>query len=127
MGTTVSTRQPGQDIELWTIRGLIAKHKAAALIVAALCAVLLVTIVLVAVGSKAGAVTDTTTCSQWGSADQDQQTAYAELYVKEHGAVPRYGSSPAAVINAINFGCGVAFGDGVGDTATVVQAIWGNF
>jgi hypothetical protein len=88
---------------------------------------MVVTIVLVALGAKASALTDSTTCTQWGSTNQNGQTAYARLYLKEHGAVPRFGSSPAAVIDAINYGCGVAFGDDVSDTATVVQAIHGTF
>jgi len=127
MTTSASTTPPVEGTEPWTIRGLIARHKAAALVVAGLCAVMVGVFVLAAIGSKAGAVTDATTCAQWGSANQNRQTAYARLYVKEHGAVPKYGSSPAAVISAINFGCGEAFGDDVSDTATVVQAIRGTF
>jgi hypothetical protein len=127
METSAST--PKEDrIELWTIRGLIAGHKKAALIAAALCVFLVGTLVLVAVTSTtAGALTDATSCTQWGNANQDRQTAYARLYLSEHGAVPKYGDTPAAVINAINFGCGVAYGDDVGDTATVVQAINNTF
>jgi hypothetical protein len=127
METSAST--PKEDrIELWTIRGLIAGHKKAALIAAALCVLLVGTLVLVAVTSTTGgALTDTTSCTQWGNANQDRQTAYARLYLSEHGAVPKYGDTPAAVINAINFGCGVAYGDDVGDTATVVQAINNTF
>lgn len=84
-------------------------------------------VLAVALGSNAGPVTDATTCTQWGSTTQNRQTAYAELYVREHGPVPRYGSSPAAVIDAINYGCGLAYGDDASDTTTVVQAITGNF
>lgn len=109
------------------MRGLIRGHKKAALVVLALCVLMLVPLALAAVGSKAGAVTDATTCTQWGSANQTRQSAYGRLYLAEHGAVPKYGGSPQAVINAINFGCGVAYGDDVADTATVVQAIRGTF
>lgn len=98
-----------------------------ALVVAGLCVLAVVPFVLVALGSKAGAVTDATTCTGWGSANETRQTAYAELYLKEHGPIPRWGGSPAGVINAINSGCDVAYGDGVADTATVVQAIRGTF
>jgi hypothetical protein len=99
----------------------------ATLILAAICAAFVVPFVLVAVGSKAGAVTDATTCTQWGSADQTRQTEYGQLYLREHGPVPRWGGTPADVINAINSGCDVAYGDDVADTATVVQAIRGTF
>jgi hypothetical protein len=81
-----------------------------------------------ALGAKAGAVTDTTTCAQWGSANVNTQTAYARLYVREHGPVAaRWGPAPTGVINAINAGCYQAFGEDVEDSATVVQAISRDF
>jgi hypothetical protein len=126
-GQGASTTPPGDSFEPWTLRGLIAKHKLGALIVAGICAAFVVPFVFVAIGSKAGAVTDATTCTQWGSANQTRQAAYGRLYLSEHGPVPRWGGTPADVINAINSGCDVAYGDDVGDTATVVQAIRGTF
>jgi hypothetical protein len=130
MSTSASPRNDDalDGIELWTMRGLIAEHRMAALVAAALCALLVGTLALVALGGgKAGPLNDATTCTQWGNANQNRQTAYARLYVSEHGAVPKYGATPAGVINAINFGCGMAYGDDVADTATVVQAINGTF
>lgn len=127
MSSSASTSQSGKGVELWTLRGLIARHKVGTLILAGLCAFAVVPFVLVAVGAKGGAVTDATTCTQWGSANQRRQSAYGELYLKEHGPIPRWGGSPADVINAINSGCDVAYGDDVADTATVVQAINGTF
>lgn len=128
MSTPASTAQQGQDVELWTLRGLIAKHRMAALVaagaVAAMVAILVLAIVL---GSNAGAVTDATTCTQWGSTTQARQTAYAALYLREHGTVKHWGGRPADVINAINWGCGVAYGDDVADTTTVAQAVTGNY
>ena len=126
MSTSAPTTQRDQAPEPWTIRGLIASHKSAAAAVAGLLAATVVVFVLVALGAKAGAVADSTTCTQWGSANQNRQTAYGELYLREHGPIPKWGGSPAAVINAINWGCGVAYGDDVSDTTTVVQAISGN-
>jgi hypothetical protein len=127
MSTSASKTPPADGIELWSVRRLIASHKLGTVVVAGLVALTVIPLVLVALGSKAGAVTDATTCTQWGSANDTRQTAYAELYVREHGPVPRWGSSPAEVIAAINSGCDVAYGDDVGDTATVVQAIRGTF
>jgi len=84
--------------------------------------------VLIALGPRAGAVTDSTTCEQWGSTNVNGQDAYARLYVREHGPVsPRWGLAPEGVINAINAGCYQAFGEGVSDTATVGQAISRSF
>jgi hypothetical protein len=128
----LSTRATGTRIgdvgETWTIRGLVAAHKAVALGVAAVIAVMVAMILVAALGATGGAVSDATTCTQWGSANVDQQDAYARLYVGEHGSVsPRWGPAPAGVINAINAGCAQAFGEDVSDTATVVQAISRNF
>ena len=111
-----------------TMRGLIASHKAASLVIAALCAFTLAVFVLIALGPRAGAVTDHTTCEQWGSTNVNAQNAYAMLYVREHGPVsPRWGTAPGGVINAINAGCDQAFGEDVADRATVVQAISRSF
>jgi hypothetical protein len=116
------------DFVPWTMRGLIASHKVASLVIAAVCASMLVFLLLVALGPKAGAVSDSTTCAQWGSTNVNGQDAYARLYVKEHGAVAAgWGPAPQGVINAINAGCYQAFGEDVSDTATVVQAISRNF
>jgi hypothetical protein len=116
------------DFTPWTVRGLIASHKAASLVIAALCAVTVAALALVALGAKAGAATDSTTCAQWGSTNVNRQDAYARLYVREHGPVsPRWGPAPTGVINAINAGCYEAFGEDVSDTTTVVQAISRNF
>ncbi len=112
----------------WTIRGLVASHKAVALAIAALCAMTVAYFLLIALGPKAGAVTDSTTCEQWGSTNVNRQAAYARLYVSEHGAVsPRWGPVPTGVINAINAGCYQAFGEDVANQATVVQAISRDF
>jgi hypothetical protein len=124
----VSSSWPGPEANKfeapWTIRSLIAGHKPAALAAAAVLAVLVAMVVVPALGAKGGAVSDSTTCTQWGSANVDQQTTYARLYVREHGDVsPRWGQPPASVINAINAGCTQAFGENVSDSATVVQAI----
>jgi hypothetical protein len=103
-------------------------HKAVSLVVAAVCAVSVAYFVLIVVGPKAGAVTDRTTCEQWGSTNVTRQEAYARLYVSEHGAVSRrWGPAPTGVINAINAGCYQAFGEDVADKATVVQAIARDF
>jgi hypothetical protein len=98
------------------------------LVIGALCAVTVAVLALVAFGPKAGAVTDSTTCAQWGSTNVNRQDAYATLYVSEHGPVSRaWGPAPTGVINAINAGCYQAFGEDVSDTTTLVQAISRDF
>jgi hypothetical protein len=116
-----------EHIPPWTIRGLIAGHKWVAVAAGAACALLIAMILVAVFGAKAGAVTDSTTCTQWGSANQSQQNAYARLYVKEHGAVRGVGASPASVISALNINCLNAYNEDVSDSTTVVQAISGNF
>ncbi|MFZ0973308.1 MAG: hypothetical protein WAN22_13845 [Solirubrobacteraceae bacterium] len=123
----LATLRPS-DFAPWTIRGLIASHKIASSVIAALCAVTVAVLLLVTLGPKAGGVTDSTTCAQWGSTNVNAQDAYARLYVREHGPVSAgWGPSPAGVVNAINAGCYQAFGEDVSDTATVVQAVSRSF
>jgi hypothetical protein len=128
----LSTRATGKrtdDVDrAWTVRGLIAAHKAIALAILAVIALMVAMILVAALGARGGSVSDATTCTQWGSANVNQQNAYARLYVNEHGPVsPRWGPPPTGVINAINAGCSQAFGEGVSDSVTVVQAISRNF
>lgn len=112
----------------WTVRGLIASHRKASLVIAGLCVLTVGFSVLMALGPMAGAVTDSTTCTQWGSTNVNGQDAYARLYVREHGPVSsRWGPAPSGVVNAINAGCFKAYGEDVSDETDVVEAISGNF
>lgn len=134
MSTSDSATQSASDIQSvsdfapWTLRSLVASHKVASLVIAGLCVLTVAYLAIIALGPTAGAVTDSTTCEQWGSSNVNQQDAYARLYVTEHGPVnPRWGPAPTGVINAINAGCYQAFGEGVSDKATVVQALARSF
>jgi hypothetical protein len=128
VSASASTTQSPQDAGSWTVRGLLARHKWLALAAAAACSVLVAMFFVAVFGGKAGAVTDSTTCDQWGSANQNRQTTYARFYIREHGPVSvRWGPGATGVINAINAGCALAFGEDVSDTATVVQAISRDF
>ena len=126
LSTRARTAAP-QGSEPPTVRGLIARYPLAAAAVAAGIAVMLALILIPLLGSKAGAVSDSTTCTQWGSANQKQQAAYARLYLREHGPIPGWGGSPANVLTAINDECAQAYGDDVSDTTTLAQAISGRF
>ena len=120
--------QTAPDYVPWTLRGLVASHKVASLVLAALFTVTIAILAVTALGAKAGTVTDRTTCAQWGSTNVNGQNAYARLYLGEHGPVNRrWGPGPVGVINAINAGCYQAFGEDVSDMATVVQAIHRSF
>ena len=115
------------DAEPWTVRGLIAAHKGAAFGAAAACALMLAIALVAIFGAKAGAVSDSTTCTSWGSANRDQQSTYARLFIAEHGAVRGVGTSPASVINAINIECLQAYNEDVSDSTTILQAMSGTF
>lgn len=126
VGTNASTAT-SEDRDLWTVRGLLVRHKLLALGVGAAVVLMLGMILMAVFGSRAGAVSDSTTCTEWGSANQARQIAYGRLYIKEHGPLRGGSRSPASVIAAINNGCVQAYGDDVSDSVTVVQAIKGNF
>lgn len=114
---------PGQADETWTTWGLIVKHKAAALAGLFLLLLLLAIIVGGILASRPVLVTDSTTCTAWGSANQTQQRAYALRYVREHGPLSGGVTNPASVVAAINNGCGEAYVNDVEDNVTVLQAI----
>jgi Flp pilus assembly pilin Flp len=111
----------------WTMRALIGRHKQASSFAAVTVAVMVALIAVAILAARGGVVSDSTTCTQWGSANVNQQHTYAREYVKEHGTVPRWGSSPTMVINAINAGCFQAYGEDVSDNTTLLQAISGDF
>lgn len=128
MSASPAATHAAPDIVPWTARSLIASHKTASLVIAGLCVLTVGFSVLMAVGPMAGAVTDSTTCTQWGSTNVNRQDAYARLYVREHGPVSRrWGRAPAGVVNAINAGCFKAYGEDVSDQTSVTQAVSGNF
>jgi hypothetical protein len=115
------TGSPGG--EAWTTRALIARHKRVFFSVLAGVLVMVVLLVAGIASSDAGAVSDTSTCSAWSSANQGQQQAYAGLYVREHGALTGGATSAASVEAAINKGCMQAFGSDAADLVNVYQAI----
>ena len=121
-----SAYRPGDADQQWTVRGVIAGHKRIALGVAASCALFVAMFLFAVLGPKAGAVTDATTCSDWGSATWSQQTAFARRYVDEQGPVAGHITS-RDIINLITNECLVASGEDVDDTTTIVQAMTGNF
>jgi len=121
-----SAYRPGGTDQKLTLRGVVATHKLLALAVAASCALLLAMLLFAVLGPKAGAVTDATTCSDWGNATWNQQTAFAQRYAHEHGPVAGHITS-TDIINLITNECLLASGEDVDDTTTIVQAMTGNF
>lgn len=116
-------RAGGQAGVDWTLRALISRHRRFALGVLAVIVVMLATVLVTILGPSAGAVTDSTTCSGWGSSSQQQQRAYASLYVSEHGSLKSGATDAASVEAAIDKGCGQAFDNDVADSINVYQAI----
>jgi hypothetical protein len=115
----------GEAVDSWNTRALVAKHKLAALAGMVAVALLLVIVVGGILTSRPVVVSDSTSCTTWGSANQTQQAAYARRYVSEHGPLPGGVTSPARVIASINAGCSEANVNDVEDQVNVVQAIRG--
>lgn len=122
-GSTEGAAPATQGVEVWTTRALFARHKLIGISAVALLVLLLAIIVGGVLASSTSVVNDKSTCATWSSANQTQQQAYAERYLREHGSLPTGSTSPASVVAAINTGCTNAFNNDVQDTITVVQAI----
>jgi hypothetical protein len=73
--------------------------------------------------AKAGALSDSSTCSAWTSATQAQQTAYANLYISEHGSTVSGGLAAGSVESAINGDCNHAADLGEADDISVLAAL----
>jgi hypothetical protein len=127
MSTSASSTPPASGADIPPLRELIVRYKFASLCAAGVIAIVLAMVLFAVFGAKAGAVTDSTTCTQWGSANVNRQNAYAQLYVNEHGPLKGGVTDAQSVINAINDGCEEAYGDDVSDNTTIIQAIDGTF
>lgn len=129
--TSASTQgapPPGPGDEAPSLRAFIARNKRLSISAITVVVALLAAVVILGVaGSGAWHVRDSTSCSGWSSANQSQQTAYARLYVNEHGALPSGASDLASVKATIDNGCLSAFGYDEADTVNVVQAIKGQY
>ena len=115
----------GTHTEGWNTRALVARHRVAALAGLVAIALLLVIVVGGILTSRPVVVSDSTSCTTWGSANQTQQAAYARRYVSEHGPLPGGVTDPAKIVAAINAGCATANVNDVEDQVNVVQAIRG--
>jgi hypothetical protein len=127
----VSTDGALQDDRLgtehWSLLAFIVRDKRLLFATLAVLVVVAAVATLEIVGPKVTKVGDSTPCSQWGSANDTEQNAYAVLYLREHGAVPGGGKSVDDVLGAINFGCVQAYGSDEEDTVSVLQAIKGQY
>ncbi len=101
-----------------------ARHKGASA-VAIVVVVLLVafTVAAAITGSSNAALSDSTSCSQWVSSRQAQQNAYAQPYLKEHGAPSSGVRSADGVRSTITSTCTQAAYLGESDDVSVVAAI----
>ncbi len=108
----------------FTLRSAIAAHKRAT---AGVVAVLVVAVALPFVppflGPRGVAHRDSTSCSQWSSASQAQQTAYSHLYFSEHVADPSGASDAGSITTAITDACIQAAYLGEADDMSVLAAI----
>jgi hypothetical protein len=117
----------GLEMEHWSLLAFIVRDKRLLFGVLAVLVVVVAVATLEIVGPKVTTVSDSTPCSQWGSANDSEQDAYAALYVREHGGVPGGGTTVDDVLASINFGCVQAFSSDEEDTVSVLQAIRGQY
>lgn len=93
------------------------------MIAAIVVAMIVLTVLTSVSGGKGGALTDSTSCTQWASSSASQQNAYAQLYLNEHGALPNGQGTVATVRSDINDECVRAAYLGESDDVTVVAAV----
>lgn len=110
-----------------SLKALALQHRRASLTIAALLLVFVALLLPGIIGSGSWKVTDATSCAAWSSANQNQQAAYARVYVNQHGPLPSGATSAERIENAINSGCTAAFAYDEADRVTVVQAINGRY
>lgn len=98
-------------------------RKASAVIAAIVLAMILLTVLTSVSGGNGGALTDSTSCTQWASSSASQQNAYAQLFLNEHGALPNGEGTVTTVRSDINSECVHAAYLGESDDVTVVAAV----
>ena len=101
-----------------------ARHKGASAVAIVVVLLLVAFTVAAAItGSSNAALSDSTSCSQWVSSRQAQQNAYAQLYLKEHGAPSSGVRNADGVRSTITSTCTQAAYLGESDDVSVVAAI----
>jgi hypothetical protein len=101
---------------------VILRHKAAS---AGGIAFLLVVIAVFAATalSSGGALSDSSSCSQWGAASPSQQAAYSRLYDREYVAAPSQAGDVGSIESAITQDCTKAAYLGESDDVSVIAAV----
>ncbi len=117
------TAAAGEAADTWNTRALVAQHKLAALAGLVVLALLLVIVVGGILTAQPVVVSDSTSCTTWGSASQTQQLAYARRYASKRGPLAGGVTDPARIVAAINAGCAEANVNDVEDQVNVVQAL----
>lgn len=106
------------------VRTIVRRHKAATAGAIAVVLVLIGVMVAAALPSaKAGALSDSSTCSAWSSATSAQQTAYARLYITQHGSSVSGGLGTRDVESTITGDCNHAAYLGEADDVSIVAAL----
>lgn len=103
---------------------IVSRHKRASAGAIALVLVLVaVTVVPALLSTSGGVISDSTSCSGWGSASQAQQTAYSHLYLNQHGVLPSGARDADSVKSAVSKACIQAAYLGEADDVSVIAAI----
>lgn len=106
------------------VRTIVRRHKAATAGAIVVVLVLIGAMVAAALPSaKAGALSDSSTCSAWSSATSAQQAAYAHLYITEHASSVSGGLGAPSVQATINGDCNHAAYLGEADDISIIAAL----
>lgn len=101
-----------------------ARHEGASAVAIAVVVLLVAFSVAAAVSSSStAALSDSTSCSQWVASRPDQQSGYARIYFKEHGAAPSGVRNADGVRSTITSTCTQAAYLGESDDVSVAAAI----
>ncbi|HTP18087.1 MAG TPA: hypothetical protein VMJ65_00695 [Solirubrobacteraceae bacterium] len=107
-----------------SLKAIILRHKAASAAAFTIVIVLIGVMAAAALpNAKGGALSDSSTCSAWSSATRAQQSAYAHLYVTEHGSHVSGALTPASVESATDSACSHAAYLGEADDVSIVAAL----
>jgi hypothetical protein len=108
----------------WTLTALVLAHKrVAAGSIAAVIALIAVTIVTTVSSPSRQPLSDSASCTQWAAGTPAQKIAYSHLYINEYGRFPNTARYAAGVETAINKACTTASYLGEADDMSVLAGL----
>jgi hypothetical protein len=108
----------------WTLTLLMRRHKRVAAGLIALVLVLIAATLVTTISSPSRQpLSDSASCSQWAAGTTGQKSAYAHVYINEHGRFANTARNAASVETAINKACTKASYLGEADDVSILAAL----